>query len=366
MPQFVKGLLLNESFCTSIVAPIINEGFPNLAYSAGRIGRGSDVLGFDTSMSTDHDWGPQIEVFLSEADYISRSSALSAYLDSHLPRCFQGYPVGFTAPDIFDNNTQCMDNSGADGRLRHRVSIHTVKSFLERHLGVNLGSSLSSLDWLSLSEQGLLEVTGGQVFHDCLPELSQARSVLSYYPKDVWLFRLAAQWHRLGQEEPFVGRCGVVDDDLGSRVVAARLVRDLMRLCFLLERRYAPYSKWLGTAFKQLACYSRMEPLLQIALQAETWEERERAIGEASSVAGQMQDDLGITPPVSRDVRQFHNRPFRVIDADRFSDAVVAQISDRWLRGLIRAGGVDQYCDCVDVLSSPAQARKLRALYNRS
>jgi hypothetical protein len=45
------------------------------------------------------------------------------------------------------------------------------------------------------------------------------------------------------------GRCAEVGDELGSRVVAARLVREVMHLAFLLEQQYLPYSKWLGTAF---------------------------------------------------------------------------------------------------------------------
>ena len=36
-------------------------------------------------------------------------------------------------------------------------------------------------------------------------------------------------------------------DELGSQVVAARLVREIMKLAFLMEKKYAPYSKWLGT-----------------------------------------------------------------------------------------------------------------------
>lgn len=36
----------------------------------------------------------------------------------------------------------------------------------------------------------------------------------------------------------------------GSAVITARLARDLMRLCLLMDRRYPPYSKWLGTAFE--------------------------------------------------------------------------------------------------------------------
>ena len=68
----------------------------------------------------------------------------------------------------------------------------------------------------------------------------------------MWLWQLACQWRRIAKEEPFPGRAAEAGDQLGCRVLVARLVRDVMRLCFLLERRYAPYPKWLGTAFARL------------------------------------------------------------------------------------------------------------------
>ena len=115
----------------------------------------------------------------------------------------------------------------------------------------------STRDWLAAPQQLLLEVTAGAVFHDGLEELGAVRETLAWYPDDVWLWLLACQWRRLDQEEPFVGRTAEVGDELGSRILAARLARDLMRLCFLLERRYAPYSKWLGSAFARLDAAER-------------------------------------------------------------------------------------------------------------
>ena len=109
-----------------------------------------------------------------------------------------------------------------------------------------------------MPQQPLLEVTAGGVFHDGLGELIPMREKLAWYPHDVWLYLLASQWMRIAQEEPFVGRCAEAGDELGSRIVAGRIVRDLMRLCFLIERRYAPYSKWLGTAFARLDCASEL------------------------------------------------------------------------------------------------------------
>ena len=49
-----------------------------------------------------------------------------------------------------------------------------------------------------------------------------------------------------------VARCADAGGDLGSRVVAARLVRDIMHPAFLIERQWPPYPKWLGTRFAHL------------------------------------------------------------------------------------------------------------------
>lgn len=79
--------------------------------------------------------------------------------------------------------------------------------------------------------------------------MTERRDVLRWYPDDVWRYVLAAGWLRIDQEEPFVGRTGGSGDDLGSRIIAARIARDQTKLAFLVERRWAPYSKWLGRAF---------------------------------------------------------------------------------------------------------------------
>lgn len=51
---------------------------------------------------------------------------------------------------------------------------------------------------------------------------------------------MAMQWRRVAQRKFFVGRAGDVGDEVGSALGAAAIARDLMRLCFLVERRYPP------------------------------------------------------------------------------------------------------------------------------
>jgi hypothetical protein len=196
-----------------------------------------------------------------------------------------------------------------------------------------------------------------------LGELEPLRASLEWYPRDVWLWLLACQWRRIDQEEPFVGRTAEVGDELGSRVLTARLARDMMRLCFLHERRYAPYSKWFGTAFSELDAAAEVGPPLERAIAATGYAAREEALVEAVEAVARRHNALGVTEAVDPTVRLFYTRPFRVLSSRRFVDACLAEVEDPWLRSLPLVGAVDQFSDSTDVLSDPAGLRRLSALY---
>jgi Domain of unknown function (DUF4037) len=207
-------------------------------------------------------------------------------------------------------------------------------------------------------------VTRGGVFHDPAGELKAVRAALAWYPDDVWLWLLACQWRRLDQEEPFVGRTAQVGDEIGSRVMAARLIRDLVRLCFLLERRYAPYSKWLGSAFRELESYEDVAPHLLDALAATGYERREAGLVAAFVAVAERHNSLAPTMRVGTDVGLFHERPFRVLGSGRFVDACLERITDPGLRALPLVGSIDQLADSTDLLSKPAVVAPARAFYN--
>jgi hypothetical protein len=178
----------------------------------------------------------------------------------------------------------------------------------------------------------------------------------------VWLYLLAAQWQRIDQEHPFMGRCGQVGDDLGSRLIAARLVRDLMRLGFLMERQYAPYPKWFGTAFAELACARTLLPIFTRVLQSNTWQEREVNLSAACDCVARMHNDLHITAPLPTEVSPFHSRPFQVIHAERFVQAIRDAITDEEVRKLPEhLGSVDQFIDSTDALNRPQWFRSVYA-----
>ncbi|HEX9074501.1 MAG TPA: DUF4037 domain-containing protein, partial [Anaerolineae bacterium] len=248
------------------------------------------------------------------------------------------------------------------GPVHHMIHIESLPSFFKGYLGWTLSEPLHPVDWLTFTEQKLLTVTRGRVFHDGLGQLEPLREQLRYYPHDIWLYLLAAQWQRINQEQAFMGRCGQVGDDLGSRLIAARLVRDLMRLGFLMERQYAPYSKWFGTAFAELACAQTLIPIFTRVLQANTWQEREEHLSAAHECVARMHNTLQITAPLPTDVSPYHSRPFLVIHAEGFVQAIRAAITDEEVRKLPEhLGSVDQFVDSTDALNRPQRFKPIYA-----
>jgi hypothetical protein len=155
-----------------------------------------------------------------------------------------------------------------------------------------------------------------------------------------------------------------VGDDAGSAIIAARLVRDLMHLCLLMEKRYVPYPKWFGSAFAQLECADRLMPSFQRVLASTSWKDREIHLCAAYEMVAAMHNDLGITDPVPTRVTRFHNRPFLVIQGEDVARIIWQAIEDPEVRALpFGVGKVDQYADSTDILSYAEHCRRLGALY---
>lgn len=354
MPDFMPGLELCWLYHLEVVGPLLRASFPKLAYSAARIGSGSEVLGFDTELSADHGtWGPCLLLFLREED-AERQEEVRQALGRHLPHRFRGYPTG---PEPQEDGTNLRE---------HFVEVTTLPGFFRDYLDLDIGQEIAPADWLTLPQQKLRTIVAGAVYHDAAG-LQAVRERFTYYPHDVWLYLMAAGWTRIGQEEHLMGRAGSVGDELGSSLIAARLVRDLMGLCFLMERQYAPYPKWFGTAFRRLACAPSLEPALWQVQRAATWQEREAALVVAYEQVAALQNALGVAEPRPAKAVRFFDRPFRVIHLGAgFAEALCSRIEETAVRqiaaqGLI--GSIDQFSDSTDLLAHAGWRMKLRPLY---
>jgi len=359
MPEFIPGIALSESFYNEVAKPILETSFSGLPYSAGILGWSSEVLGYDDLTSTDHNWGPRFQLFLSRREYPAYADLISDALSNQLPLEFRGYPTNFGISAQGDQRAMAPVNAGP---VAHKIDIHTVEGYLD-HVGLKPEGEISPADWLSFSEHKLLAVTSGKVFHDGLGTLEQVRRRFNYYPHDIWLYILAAQWRKIGEEETFVGRCAQVGDELGSMLIAARQVRNLMHLCFMIEKRYAPYSKWFGKAFSELRCGATMGPILKGVLLSSSWPEREKHLSNAYEEVARMHNDLGITRPIPEKT-ELHGRPYYVIRAPRFAIEILRVIESEEIRKInFNVGSVNQLVDSDEQISNPALCRKLKELY---
>ena len=363
MTSFIPGIELCRRFYEEAVSPLLRQHFPTLPYAAALIGSGSDVLGFDTEMSMDHDWGPRLQLFLREQD-VSFIPSLNEMLRNHLPHIFAGFPVD-TIVDASEPQVTLM-HATMTGPVNHRVALMTVRDFFQSYLAYDIHQPLEAADWLTFPSQELLAITAGAVYFDSAGELTTLREQFAWYPYDIWLYLLAASWQRIGQEEHLMPRAGYVGDEPGSAIIGSRLVRDIMRLCFLMEKRYAPYPKWFGTAFRQLRCAQHLWPVLWRTLQASTWQDRETGLSEAYSSLAQMHNALGITEILPATVSSFHDRPFKVIQGGMFAQAIFDRITSPALKRLADhrlIGSIDQFSDNTDLMSLADWRLLLRKLY---
>ena len=316
----MDGLTLGRLFYEQAARPIIESVVAPESYAAGLIGWSSEVLGLDDAHSRDHNWGPRFILFLKAASFETHRRLLDQRLCGALPLSIEGYPTHFKPSPRGDQRAMHPIEKGP---INHFIQVECLDNYLQHFLGIDPERVLTVEHWFRLPEHNLLGFTRGSVFHDGPGRLSEWRSKLSFYPDEVWRRLLIKHWQMIAEEESFVGRCEERGDVLGSQLLIARIAEQLMRLVFLMERTYAPYSKWFGTCFMQLKHGPKLAPLLSKAIQAPTTAQREAALVEAYVLVARLHNQLGITPPLEETIQPpYQGRPGLVLHAHRFANAL--------------------------------------------
>ena len=124
--SFVPGVELARAFYDEVVAPLLGA----VPHAAALLGSGSEVLGFDTERSTDHGWGPRLQVFVAREDL----DGVARLVEGRLPDEFRGWPARF----------------GWDATpVSHHVCVAVLEDFLGQSLGFDpRAGSVSSTGWL--------------------------------------------------------------------------------------------------------------------------------------------------------------------------------------------------------------------------
>lgn len=234
-------------------------------------------------------------------------------------------------------------------------------------MGINPYEEIDIIDWLTFTEQSLLLVTAGKVYHDGLGELNKIRDKFSYYPEDIWLYKMLSQWKRCIYEGEIASRCGDVGDNTGSQITAARLIREMMKLCFLMEKNYAPYSKWLGTAFAKLENAKNLLPLFENVLKEESWQKRSDLLCHSYSILVELHNNLGITHKVEAKIDYLYGRPYKVLFTEEIEKGIKKAIKNEKIKNLpYPIGSVDQYTDSVLLIREAELRNKLKILYENT
>ena len=164
---------------------------------------------------------------------------------------------------------------GPVGGARHGVL--RMDEFFREKIGSTDGI-LSIGQWLSLPEQTLAEVTGGEVFFDGLGEVTKIRERLKYYPEDIRLKKLAGELLIMAQSGQYnYQRCLKHGEKGAAQLAAIEFAKSTMHTVFLLNRVYEPYYKWSFRAMRELPVLSLEAELLEYLITTDNEEEMAEA-----------------------------------------------------------------------------------------
>lgn len=238
----MKGLDLAEAYYGSVGLAMIRERFRDFEdrLAVGLAGPGSECFGFDDEVSRDHDWGPAFCLWLAEDDYrLIGDSLQNAYLD--LPPIFEGFGPRQASPGE-----------------EWRVGVCRIPDFFRRFTGLDR-PPMTLQEWLRIPEQNLAACTNGKVFSDPLGEFTRWRqALLAYYPEDVRLKKIASLCITIAQTGQYnFMRSLKRGETFSASYSAVKFCTDAIGLVFLLNRRYAPFYKWLHRAVRGLPLMGR-------------------------------------------------------------------------------------------------------------
>jgi hypothetical protein len=201
-------------------------------------------------------------------------------------------------------------------------------------------------------------------------DITRYRRQLAYFPRAVWQYKLAYILESLGWELGLIALCGRRGDDLAMQLNAAVTIERLMKLAFLIQRRYCPgYKKWLQREFVNLPEIApQVAPLLQQAFAATTYQQIIDCIHAALTILyrrllalNEIEADL---PP---ELPRTDSRGLVIIDTQQIASCLLEALSGplRTLR-IHNApfGAIDQWVTHEDILLSAAHIDALQQVYH--
>lgn len=257
----MKGLETAKQYYEIYGRQMIRGQFPERAdqTAAGLVGYGSECLGFDDEISTDHDYCPSFCIWLPRELYQQCGKEMQAAYDA-LPKEFMGCSARVE-----------------EGQGKGRVGVLCLEDFYLEILGTDRVPETEA-EWFSLSEAALSTATNGAVFEDPCGKFTRIREgLLSYYPQEVWLKKLAESLARAAQAGQYnYARAMKRGERIAAEIALTEFVKETMQIVYLLNKKYAPFYKWMHRGMKELVVCSEIGDMLALLYQipdpAAAWE----------------------------------------------------------------------------------------------
>ena len=257
----MKGLELAEKYYETYGRPMLETKFANIMdqTAVGLVGQGSECLGFDDEISMDHDYGPSFCIWLPRDVYEKYGAKMQAEYDA-LPQEFMGF-----AGRVIEEHGQ------------GRVGVLCLEDFYAEILEHD-AVPVTNREWLDLAEENLATATNGRVFEDRLGRFSAIRDeLLQYYPREVWLRRLVQSIAKAAQSGQYnYARAMKRGERIAAEIALTEFIRESMKIVYLLNRKYAPYDKWMHRGMRDLDACSEIGDMLNLLYQipdsASAWE----------------------------------------------------------------------------------------------
>ena len=253
----MKGLEIAEKYYLEFGENMINTEFSDIKdkIAIGLAGGGSECFGFDDDISKDHDFEPGFCIFIPDEDIVDRKTEFRlerAY--AKLPKEFMGLKKSLVSPV---------------GGSRHGVL--RISDFLLEKTGTR-DASLTVSQWLTVSENSLLEATNGKIFFDCLGLLTRARNSISYLPDDIRIKKLAGNLLIMAQAGQYnYPRCLMHGETGAAQLAAFEFAKAAINVIFLLNKKYVPYYKWCFRAMRDLKKLSPLCDTLEFLISSENY-----------------------------------------------------------------------------------------------
>ncbi len=234
----MRGLEISREYYKEFGEPMLASDFAGERdrIAVGLVGEGSECLGYDDTISRDHDFDPGFCLFITEEDERRFGFRLErAY--AKLPKEYMGLRRSIVSP--------------VGGGRR---GVITIKDFYTRHLGAPNAPDTAER-WLYTPSSSLLAASNGEVFADPLGKFSAVRDILSRgYPEDIRRKKLAAHTVFMAQSGQYnFARCVSRGEEGAAQLAVFEFVKHTISAIYLLNNRYEPFYKWVYRGLSELS-----------------------------------------------------------------------------------------------------------------